>query len=45
MDLVDAAYCAVVAYQFHVQPELLVHPPDGTYDDGWIWVPKDALYE
>lgn len=43
VDLVDAAYCAIMAYQFHVHPALLVHPTEGAYDDGWIWVPKDVL--
>lgn len=43
-DLEDALTCALIAWLFHCQPELLV-PPDPGVDlgEGWIFVPADGL--
>jgi hypothetical protein len=40
----DALTCALIAYLFANQPQYL-EPPDGSVpdDEGWIWLPKDAL--
>ena len=40
----DALICALVAYAFTFQQDTLAHPPDDiAVNEGWIWVPKDAL--
>ncbi len=40
----DALACALIAYLFKEQPELLIHPGDDVpQSEGWIWVPKDIV--
>ena len=40
----DALTCALLAYLYATQPEILAQPPaDVSKREGWIWVPKDAL--
>lgn len=40
----DALTCALLAHDFHYQPETLATPPaDISPTEGWIWVPQDAL--
>lgn len=44
-DKVDALTCALIAYCFRMRPETLLQPGDGVpVSEGWIWLPKDALY-
>lgn len=43
-DMEDALTCALVAYLFGTNRELLASPPEGTPEiEGWIWVPQDGL--
>jgi len=40
----DALICALIAYLFSFHREMLNHPPeDLPNQEGWIWIPKDAL--
>ena len=40
----DALTCALLAHAFAFRPNDLVSPPDFMpVNEGWIWVPKDAL--
>ena len=44
-DQEDALTCALTAYLFTTQREALVLPkPDVSSNEGWIWVPRDAIY-
>lgn len=43
-DLKDALYCALVAWLFATNRECLQSPSeDIPVEEGWIWVPQDAL--
>ena len=43
-DMVDALTCALIGHSFKFHPEALAHPPNFIpMEEGWIWVPKDAL--
>jgi hypothetical protein len=43
-DLDDALTCALIAYLFVNQPEVLLAPePAVPITEGWIWVPRDGL--
>lgn len=40
----DARRCALLAWMFANEPESLAPPPaDTPAEEGWIWLPKDAL--
>lgn len=43
-DKIDALVCALIARLFDLRPETLASPaPDVPTNEGWIWVPIDAL--
>lgn len=43
-DLDDALTCALLAYLFNQQPDVLVPPgADVPISEGWIWVPSDGI--
>lgn len=44
-DQEDALTCALIAYLFARQPDLLELPPGHVPTrEGWIWLPRDALW-
>jgi hypothetical protein len=43
-DVRDALRCALIAWLYAKKPQYLAAPtPDACFEEGWIWVPKDAF--